>query len=134
MAEIYVHPDHEANSFNLPFWRDNEKLWKLEVPVEEMEVSELEWMLDLPFWENENGDIIIKPRDVIDNPGKFLYHNERIIKSDIDFPIDIMFNKRNGRLQILDGLHRYVKLYLDKNTKIKVRKIPENIIHLTAKK
>lgn len=47
--EIYVDPRHEEHAFDLPFWRDNEKLWALEVPVEKMDISELTWIFDIPF-------------------------------------------------------------------------------------
>lgn len=130
--EIYVDPRHEEHAFDLPFWRDNKKLWALEVPVESMDISELIWMLDIPHWEDKEGNIVIKPQDVIDNPDNYPFHKDKINECDTSYPIDIMKNKLS-EWRILDGLHRYVKLIMEGITTIKVRKIPPEMIHLTAK-
>ncbi|MBD3328631.1 hypothetical protein GF340_05005 [Candidatus Peregrinibacteria bacterium] len=130
--EIYVDPRHEEHAFDLPFWRDNNKLWALEVPTEEMDINELLWILDIPFWEDEEGNIVITPNEVISNLDNFPYHRDKIKNCDTSYPIDIMKNKQ-GRWLTLDGLHRLVKMYLNKESKIQVRKIPPEIIHLTAR-
>lgn len=130
--EIYVNPRHEEHSFDLPFWRDNNKLWALEVPVEEMDINELLWILDVPFWEDENGNIVITPMEVLNNLDNFPYHRDKIRNCDTSYPIDIMKNKK-GKWLTLDGLHRLVKMHLNKESKIQVRKIPPEIIHLTAR-
>lgn len=130
--EIYVDPQHEENSFDLPFWRDNEKLWALDVPTEEMSMEELLWILDIPFWENEQGDIVITPREVIQNLDKYPDHRDRIKNSNTSFPLDIMRNKRDKWLT-LDGLHRLVKLIIEGENTVNVRKIPLELIHLTAR-
>lgn len=130
--EIYVDPRNMEHSHNLPFWRDNQKLWALEVPVEEMNVDELLWILDVPFWEDEEGNIVITPKEVIDNPDKYPAHRDKIKAADTSYPIDIMKNK-NGKWLTLDGLHRLVKLVLKKEKTVRVRKIPPELIHLTAK-
>jgi hypothetical protein len=129
---IYESPLLKEHGFNLPFWRDNNKLWALKVPVEEMEINEFLWIFDLPFWEDEEGNIVITPREVIKNPDNYPYHTNKILECDTSYPIDVMKNKK-GRWLTLDGLHRLVKLYLNKKTKVLVRKIPPEIIHLTAR-
>ena len=73
---IYVDPRHTEHGFDLPFWRDNEKLWALEVPVEKMNIDELLWILDVPFWEDEKGDIVVTPNEVIGNPDKYPIHRD----------------------------------------------------------
>ncbi len=130
--EIYVDPRHKEHGFNFPFWRDNNKLWALKVPVETIEISELLWIFDLPFWEDEEGNLVITPREVIENLDAYPYHRNKIQNCDTSYPIDIMKNK-NGKWLTLDGLHRLVKLYLEHITKIRVRKIPPSLIHLTAR-
>ena len=130
--EIHVDPRHEEHSFDLPFWRDNKKLWALEAPVEEMPIDELTWIFDVPFWEDEDGNIVITPREVFNNPNVYPYHRDKIANSDVSYPIDIMRNKK-GKWLTLDGLHRLAKLYLNKESKIQVRKIPPELIHLTAR-
>ncbi|OGH88805.1 MAG: hypothetical protein A3J93_01810 [Candidatus Magasanikbacteria bacterium RIFOXYC2_FULL_42_28] len=130
--QIYVHPEHTEHAFDLPFWRDNEKLWALKVPVEEINISELLWIFDIPFWEDVDGNIVITPNEVINNPDQFIEHYNKIQATDTSYPIDIMKNKK-GKWLTLDGLHRLVKLFLNKKTKIRVRKIPPELIHLTAR-
>jgi len=132
MKEIYADPLHEENAFDLPFWRDNEKLWALDVPTEEMDMSELEWIFDVPFWEDKEGNIVIRPREVIENLDAYPDHKERIMNCDCSYPLDIMKN-RKGKWLTLDGLHRLVKLYMDGGKTVKVRKIPEDMVHLTAR-
>jgi hypothetical protein len=130
--EIYVDPRHEEHSFDLPFWRDNEKLWALEVPAEKMNIDELLWILDVPFWEDEQGNIVITPNEVINDPNKYPWHRDKINSADASFPIDIMQNKK-GKWLTLDGLHRLVKLIMNNEKIVSVRKIPPELIHLTAK-
>lgn len=130
--EIYVDPRHEEHAFDLPFWRDNEKLWALEVPIENMGVDELLWILDVPFWEDDEGNIVFTPREIMENLDAYPNHRDRIEKSNTSHPLDIMKNKK-GEWCILDGLHRFVKLVLDGATIVRVRKIPSELIHLTAR-
>lgn len=130
--EIYVDPRHKEHSFDLPFWRDNNKLWALKVPVETIDISELLWIFNLPFWEDGEGNIVITPREVMNNMDEFPYHKEKIKNCDTSYPLDIMKNKK-GKWLTLDGLHRLVKLYLNHKKRIKVRKIPPELIHLTKR-
>lgn len=130
--DIYVDPRHIEHSFDLPFWRDNKKLWALNVPVEEMDINEFVWMLDIPFWEDDGGSIVITPREVINNPDDYPDHRSKMEKCDTSFPLDIMKNKK-GRWCTLDGLHRFVKLFMKEEKFVRVRKIPPEMIHLAAK-
>ena len=131
--EIYVDPLHEEHAFeDMPFWRDNSKLWALDVPVETMDIEELEWILDVPFWEDDNGNIVITPREVMNNLDAYPDHRDRLNSCDTSYPLDIMKNKK-GNWLTLDGLHRLVKLFLEKAKTVQVRKIPPEIVHLTAK-
>lgn len=130
--EIYVDPRHHEHAFDLPFWRDNKKLWALNVPVEKMNIDELLWILDVPFWEDEDGNIVITPNEVIRHPDEYPYHRDKIKNSNTSFPLDIMKNKK-GCWLTLDGLHRLVKLVLEGAKVVRVRKIPPEMIHLTAR-
>ena len=105
----------------------NEKdVWELEYPVQEIASEVLEWHFDVPFWNWNNKWYVLKPRDVINNPKKYKLEYERIMNSDISYPIDVMANKE--RLVILDGLHRLVKCHILGINKIKVRIIPRSEI------
>lgn len=130
--EINVDPRHEEHAFDLPFWRDNEKLWALDVPVEEMLVDELLWILDVPFLEDEQGNIVLTAREVMDNLDQHPGHRKRLDACDTSFPLDIMKNKK-GRWLTLDGLHRLMKLVMAGKINVRVRKIPPELIHLTAR-
>lgn len=131
--DIYVDPRHEEHAFDdMPFWRDNNKLWALNVPVETMNIGELLWILDVPFWEDDEGNIVITPREVMENLDAFPDRKQRLENCDTSFPLDIMKNKK-GQWLTLDGLHRLVRLVQDGATSVKVRKIPPDIVHLTAR-
>ena len=106
---------------------DSEKVWALKYPAEEMQMKDLLWHFDIPFWEIEDtDDYNLTAWDVIKNPKKHSLHDTKIKKSDLKYPIDIMKNK--GRWLILDGLHRLVKAYQLGHTMVKVRKIPRSEI------
>lgn len=101
------------------------KVWALEVPTEEIDINELTWHFDIPFlW--ENGVYNLKPQEVINNPEAHKKEYERTMAADTSHPIDIMENK--GRWLILDGLHRLMKLSIQGEKIIKVRKIPRDKI------
>ena len=113
------------------FHWSEEKVWKLNVPVEEMPISELGWHFDVPFWFTENGFYDLKPREVIENPEKWKKEYDRTMNSNLDYPLDIMYWK--NRWLLLDGLHRLVKAKILKLESVKVRKIPKEAIPLITK-
>lgn len=102
-----------------------EKVWALELPTEEMGISEIIWHFDIPFlW--ENGVYNLKPQEVIDNPEAHKEEYERTMRADLIHPIDIMENK--GRWLILDGLHRLMKASILGMSRVNVRKVPRERI------
>lgn len=114
----------KENGFD--FRWDIKKVWNLDVPIEEIPVSELDWILDMPFW-SEKADYDLIPRKVLTFPKEHPEHVKRFIDSDTSYPIDIMLNLK-GKWLILDGLHRLLKLINEGNTTVKVRKIPREFI------
>ena len=130
--EIYVDPRHTPHAFDLPFWRDNNKLWALKVPAEDMDIDELRWILDVPFWEDAEGNIVVIPNEVINDLDRYPIHRDKLKAADTSYPIDIMRNKK-GKWLTLDGLHRLVKLVMEGEHTVRVRKIPPELIHLTAR-
>lgn len=108
-----------------------EKVWKLDIPVEEMPISDLEWHFDIPFWFKEGGYYDLKPREVIENREKWQKEFDRTMNASLEYPLDIMFWK--NRWLLLDGLHRLVKAKILGNDKIRVRKIPQSAISLITK-
>ena len=112
------------NTVGLDFgnWEE-EKIWALQLPIVEMDIKELLWHFDAPWWPNDNGERwTITLWDVIhQNEGS---KNEQIKmeKADLSYPIDILENK--DKWLVLDGLHRLVKAYKRGQKKISVRIIP----------
>ena len=91
-----------------------------------MDVAKLEWHLDVPFWWTNNGFYNLAPREVVNNPEKYKEEYERVLNADLKYPLDVMFWR--GRWLFLDGLHRFVKAYLQGEKIVKVRKIPQEAI------
>jgi len=108
------------------FWWDSEKVWDLSVPVTEINIADLDWHLDYPFWGENGFKYNLKPADVINFPDKHNFEYKRIMKADLYYPIDIMENK--GRWLILDGLHRLAKAVINKKERISVRIISRDLI------
>jgi hypothetical protein len=105
---------------------DSKKVWKLNYPVEEMDIKELLWHFDIPFHWFDGGIYNLKSKEIIENPEKYREEYDRTMKCDLSYPIDIMRNK--GRWLILDGLHRLMKAKIMGLSKVKVRKIPRSEI------
>jgi hypothetical protein len=121
---IVVPPEIIAVGFDFP--RDIEKIWRLDLPVEEIPIADLAWQLELPWFWTEDKPFSIKPQSVINNPEEYTYRIERIMDVDLSCPIDIMYWKDNWL--ILDGLHRLCKAILMEQTKISVHKVPQELI------
>ncbi len=108
-----------------------EKVWTLTVPVEEMNIAELTWHFDIPFWSTPEGYYDLTPHQVLANPEKHAAEYERILKADMQYPLDIMYWK--SRWLLLDGLHRLVKTYKEGMKTINVRRISTKFIEQIVK-
>lgn len=105
---------------------ENEKVWKLNIPVVEMNIEELTWHFDIPFHWHRGGTYNLKSREVLENPEEYAEEYARTMNANLDYPIDIMENK--GRWLILDGLHRLMKASLLGMKRVNVRIIPRDKI------
>ncbi len=106
---------------------DSEKVWKLDLPVEDMDMQDLIWHFDIPFWEkSDTDDYNLIPWQVIKKEYGTDEHRKKIDNADLKYPIDIMENK--GRWLILDGLHRLVKAHELGQKTVRVRKVPREKI------
>ena len=109
------------------FHWDSRRVWALDEPVIEMDINELIWHFDIPFWEvKDTDDYNLTPWEVVKEPNKHSLHYKKIQDADMKHPIDIMENK--GRWLILDGLHRLVKAHMQGMKAVRVRKIPRSRI------
>jgi hypothetical protein len=106
---------------------DEQKVWQLDVPAEEMPITELTWHFDVPFlWKRPGGFYDVYPRDVIEHPEQYAEDYARTMRADTTHPIDIMFWRE--RWLILDGLHRLMKQSIEGKATVRVRKIPQSAI------
>jgi hypothetical protein len=123
-AEIlpFVHPELEP--WALDFEWSSEKLSALDLPVREVPLAELAWMLDLPCWSSESG-LLIRPLDVVS--GREL---ERTNAADLSEPLHV--TRRNGRLVVLDGLHRLLKAARARQESVRVREVPAEALEQIA--
>jgi len=106
---------------------DCEKVWSLPYPSTTRLTALLVWHLYYPWWDG----FTICPIEVIREPEKFSYHYNRIQEASTQYPIDLMYNGRQGKqckLLILDGMHRLAKLYINKIEVVEVRIIPRREI------
>ena len=116
----------------LDFEWDNEKVWQLKAEVEKISLSELEWQLDIPFWDTSKERYVLTPNEVMNNPEKYAEQYKRIMNADLNYPIDIMKN-RKGLWECLDGLHRVAKAKVLGMNEVEVRKISQDQIPLILK-
>jgi len=106
---------------------DNKRVWSLDIPAEEMNIGELEWHFNIPFWDKPNGGYYdLTPNQVLSDPEKYKEEHGRTIKADLSHPLDVMLWK--GKWLLLDGLHRLVKQKQLGKERVEVRKIPQNLI------
>ena len=72
---------------NLGFSIDTTKLWPLNIPVEEMKLSELENNLDIAYLEQEGtDDWNLTPRMLLENFDKEISHAKKVIDADLKLP------------------------------------------------
>ncbi len=106
---------------------DMQKLHALDLPAEEIEIKELLWHFDLPFWERDNtDDWNLTPQETLENKEGTSDHQKKIEEANLNYPIYII--RRKGKWVVLDGLHRLAKAYKLKQEKIKAMIVPESKI------
>lgn len=102
-----------------------EKLWKLNINSEEINISELKNNLDIPYLEKEwTDDWNLTPRMLIENFDNEVSHKTKVLKANLIYPIEIYNNK--WKWIILDWVHRFVKLIQSWEKIIKVRKVSKD--------
>ncbi|OIO52957.1 hypothetical protein AUJ78_00610 [Candidatus Peregrinibacteria bacterium CG1_02_41_10] len=124
---------NKPKEIDIGFEIDHKKLWDLDIPVEEIEISLLEDNMDFPYLEQEGtDDWNLTPRMLIDNFDKEISHAKKVNEADLKYPIEIYLHK--GKWIILDGIHRFTKAVRLGQKTIKVRKISEEIAQITKRK
>lgn len=92
------------------FWWDVRKLWEIQLPIVAMPVHDLEWLLELPFWDDRPQDLAVSGRDVAAHPERHPVEYHRTMAADLGCPINVIWLK--DRWVIMDGLHRLLKASL----------------------
>jgi hypothetical protein len=117
---------------NIGFKADEPKLWAIDIPTEEIDISEIDYNLDIPYLEKiGTDDWNLSPRMLIENFDKEITHAKKIEKADLKYPIEIY--KHKDKWIILDGVHRFTKAIRLGHKTIKVRKISEEIAQKTKR-
>lgn len=101
LSEVYV-----------DFYWSQRKLWTTDVPHTLVELKDVDWILSFPVWYCDPHPV---PADLIKDPTLDAEHWRRVMAANLSFPVHVM--KWNGRLVILDGIHRLIQA--------KIRGIPK---------
>lgn len=87
-------------------WR-RDLLWELRLPVREVPVAGLSWLLDLPVWQAYGRHFAVSPREVMAAPDVLRHQYERAMAADLAYPVHLC--PWRGRTVVLDGFHRLLK-------------------------
>ena len=114
--------DWTSVGFTFGNWEE-ELVWALDIPAQEIDINRLVWHFPIPYWENDNGDRwSVSPQDVLDKQMYTEKEQKRVQEADTNYPLDLY--EHEGKLFVLDGLHRLVKLYAEGKKTIMVRIVP----------
>ncbi|MFI5729972.1 hypothetical protein ACIA49_07590 [Kribbella sp. NPDC051587] len=86
-------------------------LHALPLPAVEIAVAELAHHLDLPFWAYEGKPFQLTPHQVAADPARYHEQYARTLAADLAHPLDAV-RRPDGRLTILDGVHRLLRAEL----------------------
>lgn len=118
---------------NTGFKIDEPKLWKINIPVEKIDISEIDYNLEIPYLEQEGtNDWNLTPKMLIQNFNKEFLHAKKVNKANLKYPIEIYLHK--GKWIILDGVHRFTKAVYLGHKKIKIRRVSEKNAQKTKRK
>jgi hypothetical protein len=91
----------------LPIEWDRELLWALDIPHRRLELEELRWHFELPWWRRNGVWFEVTPREFLARPEAHPEHADRIANADLSYPLHVI--RRGRRWLILDGIHRLVR-------------------------
>ena len=97
----------ELRGWLLPIAWDRGRLWALDLPQRRVELGELRWHLDLPWWRHDDVWFHVTPREFLAHPTAHPEHADRVAKADLSYPLHVI--RRHDRWLILDGIHRLVR-------------------------
>ncbi len=112
----------KQEDYFFPFKWNEKAIWKIDAPVIEIELSQIDWLLDVDWFGTDEHPLT--PNEVMNNPEIDVEHYKRIKSADMAYPIDLGLNPRVNKLVPFDGLHRMCKAKMLGSKKIKCRIIP----------
>jgi hypothetical protein len=104
----------------LDFLWDTEVLRSLDLPVVQLDLAELIWHLKLPFWSHAGRPFQVSPFQVAAQPEQHPEHHARTMSADMRYPLDAV-RRADGRITILDGVHRLLRAELRQLPSVRVR-------------
>jgi hypothetical protein len=110
----------ELHGIVLDFHWDLSRLHGLDLPVMQIEVRELAWHLELPFWAYDGRPFQVTPLQVAADPELYAEQYARTLAADLSYPIDVV-RRPDGRISILDGVHRLLRAHLSGLRSVRVR-------------
>ncbi|GAB2681267.1 hypothetical protein [Kribbella swartbergensis] len=113
----------ELHDVILDFHWDQRLLWALDLPVLELEVAGLVWHLELPFWSQDGRPFQVSPLEVAADPAMHPEQHARTMRADLSYPLDAV-RRSDGRITILDGVHRLLRAHVDGLRSVRVRVLP----------
>lgn len=101
-------------------WR-RDLLWALDLPVEQIPVASLAWLLDVPLWQWDGVPFRLTPNAVRADPERYDEQYRRTLASDLAYPIHLVGLR--DRWTVLDGIHRLLKAVLVGRAEIPAMKL-----------
>lgn len=122
-------PPRALTDVGLNMFVDTVKLRELPLPIVEIPIEALVWHFDMPVWAKDGThDWNLTPWEVIRKTTGSDIHQKRVQEADLAYPIVVTQYKHH--LVILDGVHRLVKAYQNKQETIKAKIIPEEYLSM----
>jgi hypothetical protein len=110
----------ELTAYILDLEWDLDQLHRLELLMISVRVADLAHHLELPFWMYDGRPFQITPRQVAADPGKYHEQWARVLSADPRYPLAVV-RRVDGRLTILDGIHRLLRAELEGFVTVVVR-------------
>src|SRR3972149_9954277 len=117
----------KPEEIDLGFKLNDSLLRDIDLPIEEISLSELIYNADIPYLERQGtDDWNLSPNELIRNFDKESNHASKVGNVDMQYPICIYYFKNHWI--VLDGVHRFTKALMNKDKTIKVKRISNKMM------
>jgi hypothetical protein len=106
----------------LDFVWSRELLWRLDLPVTQVPIEQLDWHLRLPMWAHDGIPFVLPPEQVARDPLTFSEQYARTMAADMSFPLHVL-RRPHGRT-VLDGMHRLLQAHLQGHREVLAKALP----------